>query len=150
MVGASTVLLFGSVLAFLAFGVKAGQVPWPALVGVIVVFGATEWFFFKSTSGPTLKADALNISSVQPLLKQRMQRADLESIFRGQLFAQTRSGSYWFKSYLFVTPDGKIGIKLSASDFTADGMAEFAQRLQVSMRGDFTLQVKDRVEPPPS
>ncbi len=146
IVGASSAVLFGAVVAFVALGVKAGQIPWLVLLGAFVVFGATEWFFWKAIKPPTLKADALEISSVSTLVKQRMARSDLESIFRGQIFLQGRS-SYWDKSYLFVGPGGKIGMTCSASQFTADGMADFAQRLQVPIRGDFSVQVKDRVDP---
>jgi hypothetical protein len=31
--------------------------------------------------------------------------------------------------------------------FTPDGMAQFAQRLQVPIKGDFSVQVKDRIDP---
>jgi len=146
MVGGSSVLLFGSAVAFVALGVKAGQIPWLVLLGAFAVFGATEWFFWMAIKPPTLKADALEITSVATLVKQRMPRSDLKSIFRGQVFLQGRS-SYWDKSYLFVAPDGKIGLTCSATGFTTDGMTEFAQRLGVPIRGDFSVQVKDRVDP---
>jgi len=142
MVAASTVLLVGSTLGLTVLGV----IPWPVLLGLFVVLGSTEWFFWKTIMPPNLKADAVEISNIGLLEKQRMARSDLESIFRGQVFIQGRS-SHWDKSYVFVGSGGTVGLKCSASAFTADGMAEFAKRLNVPIRGDFSVQVKDRVDP---
>lgn len=134
-------------MAFVALGVKTGQIPLPVLLVVFLIFGATEWFFWNAIKPPTLSANALEVRATQTLLKQRMLRSDLQFIFRGQIFAQTRSGSYWTKTYLFVGPDGKVAIKMPASAVSTDGMAGFAQRLRVPMRGDFSAQVKDRADP---
>jgi hypothetical protein len=146
-VGATSVLVFGAGVAFVALGVKTGQIPSPVFLVVFLIFGATEWFFWNAIKPPTVRANALEVSAAQTLLKQRMLRSDLQFIFRGQIFAQTRSGSYWSKTYLFVGPGGKVAIKVPASEVNTDGMAGFAQRLQVPMRGDFSAQVKDRVDP---
>jgi hypothetical protein len=78
-----------------------------------------------------------------------MPRSDLALIFRGQAWMGYRAGS-WTPSYFFVAKNGKPGLTMAASLYTNDGMAELAQRLQVPMRGDFTTQVKDRVDPTPS
>jgi hypothetical protein len=146
LVGASWVVLFGLGLAFVAVGVKTHQIPWPVFVGLFTVFGVTEWFFWNAVKPPTLKASAMEVTCVSTLEKQRMQRSDVAMIFRGQVFLQGRA-SYWDKSYLFVASDGKVGMRCSAIGFTADGMSEFAQRLQVPLRGDFSARVKDRVDP---
>jgi hypothetical protein len=147
IVGASSVVVFGAGVAFVALGIKTGQIPWPVFIVVFLIFGATEWFFWNAIKPPTLRANALEVTASQTLLKQRMLRSDLEFIFRGQIFAQTRSASYWSKTYLFVGPGGRVAIKVPASEVITDDMAEFAQRLQVPIRGDFSAQVKDRVDP---
>jgi hypothetical protein len=147
IVGAASVLVFGAGVAFVALGVRTGQIPLPVLLVVFLIFGATEWFLWSAIKPPTLTANAVEVSASQTLLKQRMLRSDLQFIFRGQIFAQTRSGSYWSKTYLFVGPGGRVAIKLPASEVDTDGMTGFAQRLQVPMRGDFSAQVKDRVDP---
>lgn len=147
IVGASSVLVFGAGAAFVALGVKTGQIPLLVLLVVLLIFGATEWFFWNAIKPPTLRANALEVSAEQTLLKQRMLRSDLQFIFRGQIFVHTRSGSYWSKTYLFIGPDGRAVIKVPASKVRTVGIAEFAQRLQVPMRGDFSAQVKDRIDP---
>jgi hypothetical protein len=147
-------LTFG-VSAVLAFAAGAGAVilsgmnqQAPRWVWIIAVafFVGSEWFVLSAIMPPRLKADAKQVSSIALLATQRMPRADLREIFRGQVL---RKGSYskqWEKSYLFATSDGKIGMTFPASAFADDGVAEFAQRLDVPIRGDFSVQVKDRVE----
>jgi len=146
-VGVASLLFFGVVEAFVAFGVKTGQIPLAVILVVFLIFGATGWFFWYGIKPPTLRADGQQVSAAQTLLKQRMSRSELQFVFRGQIFAQTRTASYWSKTYLFVGPAGKVAIKVPASGVNADGMAEFVQRLQVPMQGDFSAQVKDRVDP---
>ena len=140
-------LVFGAGVAFVALGVRTGQIPLAVLIVVFLMFVATEWFLWTAITPPTLSANALEVIAAQTLLKQRMLRSDLQFIFRGQIFAQMRTGSYWSKTYLFVGPGGKVAIKVPASAVNTDGISEFAQRLQVQMRGDFSAQVKDRVDP---
>ncbi len=52
----------------------------------------------------------------------------------------------WFKSYLFVGRDGKIGIRAAEVAFLPEGIGEFAQRPGVPLRGDFSEKVKDTVD----
>ena len=59
-----------------------------------------------------------------------------------------RYSNYWDKSYIFAASDGKVGVFCSASDYTADGITEFAKRLQVPIRGDFTVKMQHRTVPP--
>jgi hypothetical protein len=77
--------------------------------------------------------------------RKLMPRSDLALIYRGQVLAQGRH-STWFKCYLFVARDGKIGIKAPALAFLPEGIGEFAQRLGVPVRGDFGEEVKGTVD----
>jgi hypothetical protein len=78
---------------------------------------------------------------------QRILRFDLAFIFRGQMLRAVRAGSFWDKSYVFTSSDGTVRMWPWAFQFTDNGVAEFAQRLDVPLRGDFSVQVKHRVEP---
>lgn len=117
------------------------------LVVIIVVACAGEllaWYTFKPAA---LKADAMKVSLLDGLDTRRMLRSDLAFVFRGQILRPIRGGSYWDKSYMFAGSDGTIWLSPKASGFTDAGIGEFAQRLQVAVRGDFSVQVKDRVDP---
>jgi hypothetical protein len=145
--GVAWFLLVGAGVAFVAVGVRVGQIPWPVLLGACAVLAATEVFVWRSAKPPTLKADGQEISCTSSLADWRMPRSDLESIFRGQVYLQTNKTSYWDKSYLFLGPGGKVGVRCSASDYPAGGIEEFARRLGVPIRGDFSVQVKGGVVP---
>jgi hypothetical protein len=147
LVGLLWFLVVGSGVAFIAVGVRVGQIPWPVLLGACVVLAATEVFVWRSAKPPTLKADAQEITCTSSLVKWRMPRSHLESIFRGQVYLQTNRTSYWDKSYLFLGSDGKVGVRCSASHYPEGGIEEFARRLGVPIRGDFSVQVKDGVVP---
>jgi len=151
-------LTFG-VSAVLAFAAGAGAVilsgmnqraPWWVWIIAVAFFIGSERFVLSAITPPRLKADAMQVSSVAMMATQRMPRADLRQIFRGQVLLKGRYGKQWAKSYLFVKSDGKVGMTFPATAFADDGVAEFAQRLDVPIRGDFSVQVKDRVEPAPA
>jgi hypothetical protein len=117
------------------------------LVTIIAIAGAGEllaWYTFRPAA---LKADAMKISLLDGLDTKRMLRADLAFIFRGQILRPIRGGSYWDKSYIFAASDGTVWLTPKASGFTEGGIVEFAGRLHVPVRGDFSVQVKDRVDP---
>ena len=145
--GVAWFLVVGAGVAFVAVGVRVGQIPWPFLLGACAVWAATEVFVWRSAKPPTLKADGQEISCTSSLASWRMPRSDLESIFRGQVYLQTNKTSYWDKSYLFLGPGGKVGVRCSASDYPAGGIEEFSRRLGVPIRGDFSVQVKGGVVP---
>jgi hypothetical protein len=145
--GASALLSLAAVVAVGVLSVTTTSVPWPLVLILLVVGVPTELLVWLSIKPPTLRIDALSISCDRLLVKQRMPRSDLQSIFRGQALIRGRNGSQWQKTYAFVGRDGKIGLTCSPNEFTADGMQEFASRLGVPIRGDFTVQVKDRVVP---
>jgi len=140
-------LVVGSGVVFVAIGVRVGQIPWPVLLAACLVLAATEVFMLKAVKAPTLKADAQEISCTSLLVKWRLPRSDLKSIFRGQVYLQTNRTSYWDKSYLFLGSGGKVGVRCSASDYPAGGMEDFARHPGVPIRGDFGVQVKGGVVP---
>jgi hypothetical protein len=76
-----------------------------------------------------------------------MQRSEVAFIFRGQVAGKGRTRGTFYKSYVLAAADGTVGMSVSALVFTPDGTAQFAQRLQVPFRGDFSARVKDRVDP---
>jgi hypothetical protein len=100
------------------------------------------WYVIKA---PVLKADAMEVRSVAPMMRQRMPRSDLALIFRARVLVRSRYSS-WEKTYLFVGRDGKIGIQAPAPAFLPDGVDEFAVRLGVPLRGDFSEKVKGAVD----
>jgi hypothetical protein len=112
---------------------------------LLVVSISLDLFAWYVIRAPVLKADALEVSSIAPLMRQRMQRSDLALIFRGQVLVRGRR-STWERTYLLVNRDGKIGIQAPAPMYLPEGIADFAQRLGVPMRGDFTEKVKDTVD----
>ena len=145
--------------AVLAFTAGAGavilsgmnqQAPWWVWIFGVALFVGSEWFVLSAIMPPRLKADAMQVSGIALLASKRMPRGDLRQIFRGQVLLKGRYGKQWEKSYLFVTSDGKIGMTFPATAFADDGITEFGQRLDVPVRGDFSVQVKDRVELAPA
>ena len=141
--------------AVLAFAAGAGavilsglnqQAPWPVWIIAVAFFVGSEWFVLSAITPPRLKADSVQVSSIALMAAQRMPRANLRQIFRGQVLLKGRYGRQWEKSYLFVTSDGNIAMTFPASAFADDGITEFAQRLNVPIRGDFSEQVKARVD----
>jgi hypothetical protein len=144
---ASTTLLFGAGIGVVALGPSNRQIPWPALILGVVIFIVGEFFLWNAIKPPYLKADAMEISCISPLSRLRMPRTDLGFIFRGQVVGVGRYANVWSKVYIFALADGKIGFQTPSIGFIDEGVAEFAQRLQVPIRGDFSVQVKDRVDP---
>lgn len=120
-----------------------------ALVAIpIIATGALELLLWKRLFPRSLRSDATDVTLVAALEPQRVLRSDVRLIYRGQIFqSRGRSGRAWFKSYIFAASDGKVGMSVGAISFTDDGMISFAQRLQVPLKGDFSVQVKDRVDP---
>jgi hypothetical protein len=118
--------------------------PFAAIIGAAGAGELLAWYTFKPAA---LKADAMKVSLLAGLDTKRMLRADLAFIFRGQILRPIRGGSYWDKSYIFAASDGTVWLTPKASGFTENGIVEFAGRLQVPVRGDFSVQVKDSVDP---
>lgn len=148
LVGA--VVSLGAWLVLVVTVLNIPQIPWPVRLVPFLFFGATEWFAWSAVRPPVLKADAMEVSCAARFDRRRMTRSDLAHIFRGRVLRPGRSSKVWDKRYLFVASDGKVGLSCSAVQFTEDGIAQFAQRLDVPVRGDFSVQVKDRVDPTPT
>jgi hypothetical protein len=127
------------------------QIPWAIrllmLAVLFVLFGSTEWLLWTVLKPPVLRADAIEVSSGPWIERQRMQRSEVAFIFRGQVTGKGRTRGVWYKSYVLAAADGTVGMSVSALVFTPDGTAQFAQRLQVPIRVDFSARVKDRVDP---
>ena len=116
------------------------RIPWPLLAIPFVVSFAVDLILWYGVRPPVLKADAMDVRSVGPLFRQQMPRSDLALIFRGQVLVRSRHSS-WVKTYLFVGRDGKICIQPGLA-YSPEGIAEFARRLGVPLRGDFSEKVK--------
>ena len=144
--GVSAVLAFVAGTGAVILSGLNQQAPWPVWIIAVAFFVGSEWFVLSAITPPRLKADSMQVSSIALLATQRMPRADLHQIFRGQVLRKGRYRSQWERGYLFATPDGKIGMTFPATAFADDGITEFAQRIDVPIRGDFSVQVKDRVD----
>jgi hypothetical protein len=121
-------------------------ISWVARAVILAIVVASEGFVWYALRAPVLKATVREVACLAPLSRRRMPRTDLAFIFRGQAWSGGRAAS-WQPSYLFVAKDGKPGITTPSSFFTSDGITQLALRLQVPIRGDFSVQVKGRVDP---
>jgi hypothetical protein len=138
IIGGGAVVSLGAWIALVVTVLNTPQIPWPVRVAPFVFFVATELFAWSVVRPPVLKADAMDVSCLATLNRQRMTRSDLAFIFRGKVLRQGRYSRVWDKRYLFVASDGKVGLSCSPVQFTEDGIAQFAQRLDVPVRGDFS------------
>jgi hypothetical protein len=141
--GVFSVGLWAAVVAWIL--TMPRRVPWPLLVLPFVVTIAVALFMWYVIKPRVLKADAMEVTSPSPLFRQRMPRTDLAFIYRGQFKERERKAT-WVKYYLFVAHDGKIGLKAPALAYLPQGAVDFAQRLGVPLRGDFSEKVKDTVD----
>lgn len=116
----------------------------PGLLLLALWIGAA-WFILALSRPPVVRADAVLISADRPLNHQAMPRSELALIFRGLTVYRGRYTT-WVRSYLFVDKDGKVRIVVAAFWFPDEGMTAFAQRLGVLAKGDFTRQVRGRVD----
>lgn len=78
---------------------------------------------------------------------QQMSRSEMSFVLRCQVSERSRMGDVWGKGYVLAGSDGRVGVILHTYWFSDDRITEFAQRLKVPIRGDFTVRVKDRVDP---
>jgi hypothetical protein len=141
--GVFSVVLWAAIVAWIL--TMPRRVPWPLLAVPFVVTIAADLFMWYAIKPRVLKADAMEVTSPSPLFRQRMPRSDLAMVYRGQYKERDRKAT-WVKYYLFVARDGKIGLKAPALAYLPEGVADFAQRLGVPLRGDFSEKVKDTVD----
>jgi len=146
--GVVVVLITGITIVLETLSALKGRpLPWTTVlfpypfIGVVLLLG---WYAIKL---PSLKADTTKVSVLDGPDTKRMLRSDLGFIFRGQVLRPVRYNSFRDKSYVFAASDGKVWLTPWAESFIDGGVVEFAQRLQVPIRGDFSVKVKDRVDP---
>ncbi|HEX9096905.1 MAG TPA: hypothetical protein VF990_12480 [Candidatus Dormibacteraeota bacterium] len=131
--------------AFVVWALTQLRIPWLFALLPLVVSISIDLFGWYVIRQPVLKADPMEVKSVAPMFLKRMPRSDLALIYRGQYKERDRKGT-WVKYYLFVARDGKIGLKAPALAYLPEGAADFAQRLGVPLRGDFSEKVGDTVD----
>jgi len=122
---------------------KAGS----ALVGVplLALWIGAGWFIVSLSRPPVVKADATQVFADRPLNHQAMPRSELALIFRG-LTVYRGHYTTWVRSYLFVAKDGKVRIVVAAFWFPDEGMTALADRLGVPAKGDFSRQIRGRID----
>jgi len=146
VVGGSAALALAAAVAFIVLTLGTRDISWPLRLAVLVLVATGDTFAWFTLKAPVLKADALEVRCVHPLYGRRMARSTVAFVFRGQYFLQGRGGGMFQKSYLFVASDGSVGVWCAASWFSDEGITEFAGRLGVPVRGDFSTRVRDRVD----
>jgi len=145
IIGGSALLTLVLAIAFVFLTAGNESIPWAVRVLPLVLFATGDTFAWFMIKPPVLKADALEVRVINPLSGRRMPRSDVAFVFRGLHSQQIRGVETWDKNYLFANSDGRVGVFASASWFGDEGVTEFAARLGVPMRGDFSVQVKGQV-----
>jgi len=146
-VAASAVLAVGIGLAFVNVTRTNSTFSWPQRLiplGLLVTIVVGAWY---SLQPPALKANSMEVSIVSRLNPQRMSRSELAFIFRGQVLRRGQYNTFWDKSYIFATSGGEVRMSCSASELVDDGVTQFAQRLEVPIRGNFSVKVNYQVGP---
>ena len=142
MMGLASVVLLvaGGWLPVWAFLNHAGSLTTlsVALVAIVIVGIGLMWLAGRP---PSLKADASEVRYRGPLMRRRIPRADVLTIIRGKAFAASRNYRGWLPCYAFIGAGGSVGIVVPARWFGDDAMSEFAQRLGIPLRGDFSEAV---------
>lgn len=112
-----------------------------------LVVGAA-WLIWSLSRPPTLSVGAGQVSYDALLNHQSMPQSDLALVFRGLTVHQGRYTT-WLRSYLFVAKDGKVRVVVPAFWFPDEGITSLAQWLRVPVKGDFTIQIRGRVDVSP-
>lgn len=146
--GMVLLVAFGAFLPVL--GVISGQ-PRLLLLGLflLALLLGCAWLVWRLTGPPALNADAMQVTYDAPLNHQGMARSDLALILRGLTVHRGRYTT-WLRSYLFVARDGKVRIVVPAFWFPNEGITALAQHLNVPVKGDFSQQVRGRVDLTPN
>jgi hypothetical protein len=116
----------------------------PGLLLLALWIGAA-WFVMALSRPPVVRADDALVTADRPLNHQAMPRSELALIFRGLTVYRGRYTT-WVRSYLFVDKTGKVRIVIAAFWFPDEGMTALAERLGVPAKGDFTHQVRGRLD----
>ena len=143
---ATAVLLMGFGVYLPISAAIGGQLP-RALPGLLLLtlWIAIAWLILSLSRPPLLKADAVDVTADRPLNHEAMPRSELALIFRGLTVYRGRYTT-WVRSYLFVARDGRVRIVVAAFWFPDAGMTTLAQRLGVPCTGDFSRQIRGRVD----
>ena len=137
--GALIFLVSGTVMVYLG---TTSPGPWLVVGLVLVVAGIVDgpllWFLLQP---PVLTAGPVEVSCLSPTRRQRMARSEVARVFRGQTPGVGRAAGTWTPAYLFLGPDGRVGISATTFQFSEMAMSEFLERLGVPVAGDFSRKV---------
>ena len=138
----------GALLALVLLAILAlhyeRPVLWLAAVAYVLVIVPADWAAWRVIRPPLLKADSASVIYASGFKTTRLPRAELQTIFQGQTFVSGRSGG-WFRAYLFTRRGGKVAFAALEVWFSPADIAEFARRLNLPVRGDFSERVGDTV-----
>jgi hypothetical protein len=115
----------------------------PAAV-LLVAAGTVPFVFRRFFKPPAVKADAMNVSCRSTGETVVVPRAELTMIFLGQVVQRARYTA-WVQSYIFAVADGDVRFAVPALWFERGAIDEFARRLGVPVKGDFTQRVQGKV-----
>lgn len=110
----------------------------------LLLLGPSGWAFWQAVKAPLLKADSMSVTYAADFKTTQVPRAELTMVFKGQTFSGGRVRA-WIRGYLFTVAGGKVAFAAPEVWFRAEDMSEFARRVGLPMRGDFSLQVRDVV-----
>ena len=120
----------------------------PALLvagpGFLLLSAASGWVLWRTLRPPVLKADSTSVTYVALFKTTRVPRAELAMIFQGQTYTGGRAAA-WVRGYLFTVAGGKVSFAVPEVWFASEDLAEFARRLGLPLRGDFSQRVRDTV-----
>ncbi len=147
---AGMVLLVGFGAFLPVLGIVRGQLRMLLLgLPLLALLLASAWLVWRLTAPPALNADAIQVTYDAPLNHQGMARSDLALILRGLTVHRGRYTT-WLRSYLFVARDGKVRIVVPAFWFPNEGITALAQHLNIPVKGDFSQQIRGRVDVTPN
>ncbi|HET7421602.1 MAG TPA: hypothetical protein VFL27_14585 [Candidatus Dormibacteraeota bacterium] len=147
--GGASVILIGAL--FVVISIVSSTTPAVLrYIGLLaVVMGVAEAVIVPKLLIPAgIIGDAMSVRYAATIGSHSVPRADLALIFRGLTWVRGRyGGGSWEPSYVFGRQDGTVAFSALGMWFSEDRVSDFAQGLGVPMRGDFSVQVRDRVEP---
>jgi hypothetical protein len=143
---AGMVSTFAAFMVFPLLALYSGQSYWwLAALGFLLVAAATDWILWRVSRPPRLRADSMNVSYIAPFKTSTVPRAEISLIYLGQVVQRGRYTA-WVQSYVFAVSGGTVQFAVPAFWFDADAIKDFARRLGVPVRGDFTQRVRGTVD----
>lgn len=113
-------------------------------LGYLLLIAAADWFLWLAIKAQALKADSMSVTYTAANKTTQVPRSELSMIFKGQTYVRGRGGG-WVRGYIFTAVGGKVAFAVPEVWFRSDDVAEFARRLGLPMRGDFSERVRDVV-----